>query len=435
MGVSIAIAAPALADGGNERLARLSVAGRHGRRIVCTPGASAMRARTLGICATVVSALCGFATAQQVGPAPVRVSAQENSVLAGTVLAQPPAPAPVPARPVLAAEIPQATATAPQMSAQCGCPEADQCCDDGCCIACRPCPCAYAYVDGLILERDNQAAGRPLVLNLDTEEVLLNMDDIDFDFDGGVRAVVGWRPCGWCRSIELVYWGLFDQSASALVADSGFLRLPDNLGAQVNNFFFASEVAVRYDSQIHNFEVNLPCCTSCCDCPSSCWERSTFVGFRFLSLEEEFNIFATDFDEGSTDYNIRTENHLYGLQLGAQLRRCTGNWSWEAIGRAGIYYNDAERIVAPLMDYPDYEFRPGYSDSVGRVAFIGDLNFNAIYHLNETWGLRAGYNLVWIDGVALAPDQLDFENLDEPRFVSSGGVFLHGANFGLEARW
>jgi hypothetical protein len=52
---------------------------------------------------------------------------------------------------------------------------------------------------------------------------------------------------------------------------------------------------------------------------------------------------------------------------------------------------------------------------------------------NETWGLRVGYNLVWIDGVALA--QLDFENPDEPRFVSAAGVFLHGANFGLEARW
>jgi hypothetical protein len=387
-----------------------------------------MRAWTLGFCALVACASGSLVHGQQPGFVPVRIADLESSVLAGTLLAQPPQPAPV----QIAPQSPVAVA-----SPACSCPAADVCCDDASCCAyeCRTCPCVYAYVDGLILERDNQAAGRRLVRDLDTDEVLMNMDDLDFDFDGGVRAVVGWRPCGWCRSIEFVYWGVFDQSASAFVSGDDNLRLPGNLGLQVNNFFFADEVAARYDSQIHNFEVNLPCCTACCDCPTSCWERSLFVGFRFLSLEEEFSILATDFEESSTEYNIRTRNHLYGAQVGAQLRRCTGSWSFEGIGRAGIYYNDAERIVAPLVDFPDFEFRPGSSDSIGRVAFIGDVNFNAIYHLNETWGLRAGYNFIWISGVALAPDQLDFENLDEPHFASTGGVFLHGANFGLEARW
>jgi hypothetical protein len=48
-----------------------------------------------------------------------------------------------------------------------------------------------------------------------------------------------------------------------------------------------------------------------------------------------------------------------------------------------------------------------------------------------------GYNLIWIEGVALAPDQLDFTNTTTSGsgIDTDGGVFLHGVNAGLEARW
>jgi hypothetical protein len=52
------------------------------------------------------------------------------------------------------------------------------------------------------------------------------------------------------------------------------------------------------------------------------------------------------------------------------------------------------------------------------------------------WGLRTGYNLIWIEGLALAPDQLDFSNTgDDAELQDGGGVFLHGVNIGLEGRW
>jgi len=53
------------------------------------------------------------------------------------------------------------------------------------------------------------------------------------------------------------------------------------------------------------------------------------------------------------------------------------------------------------------------------------------------WGIRAGYNLIWIDGLALAPNQFDFSVADNAgsALASGGGVFLNGANLGLEARW
>jgi hypothetical protein len=71
------------------------------------------------------------------------------------------------------------------------------------------------------------------------------------------------------------------------------------------------------------------------------------------------------------------------------------------------------------------------------VAFVGDLNLTAIYQINSVWGARLGYNVIFIEGVALAPDQLDFTNTPSSGsgIDTDGSVFLHGINAGLEARW
>ena len=80
-----------------------------------------------------------------------------------------------------------------------------------------------------------------------------------------------------------------------------------------------------------------------------------------------------------------------------------------------------------------------YEQPVSRYVadFIGDINLSTIYRLTDVWGIRAGYNLIWIDGLALAPNQYNF-GVNEgagSALVSGGGVFMNGANLGLEARW
>lgn len=34
------------------------------------------------------------------------------------------------------------------------------------------------------------------------------------------------------------------------------------------------------------------------------------------------------------------------------------------------------------------------------MGMIVDMNMSAIYRIDETWGLRVGYNLMWLTGVA-----------------------------------
>ena len=75
--------------------------------------------------------------------------------------------------------------------------------------------------------------------------------------------------------------------------------------------------------------------------------------------------------------------------------------------------------------------------SDAQVAFVGDINVSAYYRLFSFLTLRAGYNLLWVDGVALAPGQLDFTNTaaggDDVR--SGDGFFAHGVSAGGLADW
>jgi len=326
----------------------------------------------------------------------------------------------------------------PGMVEPCACDEPTNCDCGACCCGtcCNLCPCHYAWAEGLILGRNNRGADRPLVLNLNTNDVLLSVGDLDFDWAGGVRAGYGVRL--WdCWSVEFGYLGVFDQTASALIVLEDSLTLPDDLGLQVNNFFGADSVSAVYGSEIHSAEVNLVHCCCWCDCGGICSSIEWLGGFRFIDLEEDFTLSAFDSAEGTTDYSVRTRNHLYGGQLGARFRRSYGEWSWEATGKSGLYGNDMEQIQDPIIDFPGFVFRDAQGSHGSDVAFVGDLNLTGIYQLNQVWGLRTGYNLIWIEGVALAPDQLDFTNTPTSgqTLVGGGGVFLHGVSAGLEARW
>ncbi len=106
-------------------------------------------------------------------------------------------------------------------------------------------------------------------------------------------------------------------------------------------------------------------------------------------------------------------------------------------GKAGLYDNDATQSQT-VIDYPNFPLRPTTSAQGDFVAFEGELNLSGIFRLNDVWSIKAGYSLIWLQGLALAPDQLDFNFATSPsgnQLSTAGSMFLRGANVGVEARW
>ena len=71
------------------------------------------------------------------------------------------------------------------------------------------------------------------------------------------------------------------------------------------------------------------------------------------------------------------------------------------------------------------------------AGLLSTITITAIYRLNDTWGLRAGYDMAWLSGLALAPNQWDFTDTPSSGTTlhGAGGLFLQGASLGLESRW
>src|SRR5688572_18341740 len=122
---------------------------------------------------------------------------------------------------------------------------------------CRLCPCTYAVLEALVLERNVSGTPFPLAVDATTGQTLASTNDLDFPFSGGLRAYVGHRFCGpW--ALELGYFGLFDATASTTI--TGDISLPGDLGPGTNVFFGADRITLDYTSRLHGGELNFVCC-------------------------------------------------------------------------------------------------------------------------------------------------------------------------------
>jgi len=287
------------------------------------------------------------------------------------------------------------------------------------------CDAIYVQAEALFLGRINRDRDQPLVLTT-PGETLLTTRDLDFQFVTSPRLLVGLRGCD-DRAWEASYFGLHHWRAAAVASSENNLRIPGDLALATLDYFDADTIGVSYSSQLHNFEINRVTPFHRC---------SLLVGFRYLNLNEQFNLHAIDSDSGASDYRIHARNNLFGAQLGARIERRWRCFDWELTGKAGVFGN-VGRQATWMGDFDNTVILRDSATTRGNVAFVGDLNCTLLFRLNDIWTIRGGYTLMWVEGLALATDQLDFTDTvtSGTAVRNGGGVFLHGANVGLEARW
>ena len=290
-------------------------------------------------------------------------------------------------------------------------------CDQGCGQGCyQDCcrPWWSATADVLIWDRIGWKTQTivPLLYDGEDGEVtaaqrsdLLNSDDFTFGFRAGPRFSLVRHGCrGY--DLEFVYFGIDGWSDTQIVpASETFL-----------------DYDLRYDlsSRLYNAEANLRWNPLC--------RVALLAGFRWSKLREELRagyIIDSSFEPVG---NLETDNNLYGFQIGTDailLQR--GCFSVNGLLKAGIYGNHAELTSTVLSG----ERTLLYSTSTNHTAFIGEVGLQGSYQVTDCLSLKAGYTVLWIDGVALPTSQL----ADGPGIDSSNTVIYHGATAGLEYRF
>ena len=306
-------------------------------------------------------------------------------------------------------------------------------------LGCPP-PLFYGTVEAVFLNRANDSFAQPLVVDVNSDETLLSTSNLDFDYEPGVRATIGLRrpACCFCSAWEFTYLGVFDSDASSSVVGDNDLAVPGDLGFVVNGFTLAESIRAEYGSKLHSAEAN---CVKCFyeHCCCHCYRRvDWFAGIRYLSLDEDVTLRGNNQNVAAAIYNLDTDNNLYGAQIGSRVRTYRGCWGWELQSKAGIFANDASQrqYIVDEFGVNDFLLRSASASGEG-VAFVGELNLSLLLRISAACGLRCGYNLLWVEGIALAPDQLDFSDTAGSGTVlhSGGGSFFHGANVGLEIGW
>lgn len=318
-------------------------------------------------------------------------------------------------------------------------PDNGDCCFQQCCE--RP-PVWYVEADALFLHRtrsrdikliedQNQSSPDP---PWGQRTALLTTDALDFDYEWGPRLVLG-RWLDECRRVEVLYYGLHHWRAEASLdstAEEGFppnLRMPfdDNY---TSDFDGAKHVDVNYLSELHNVEANYLCDRGCVLTP--------LIGFRYVNLNERFNFWSTDTHDGIDEtgvYRISTDNNLVGGQIGAALnRQFSDRFCWNFAIKAGAFANFAHQHTG-MYDHEDHYVitKRNFSDDGTKFAFVGEINLGLVYQLTQCMSVSAGYQVTWLEGVALAPEQLDYTTTASSgrHLNDNGGVFYDGGYVGL----
>jgi hypothetical protein len=320
---------------------------------------------------------------------------------------------------------------------------------------CRCCPewPDYFVFDVLFLQRDNATSGDPIALGSlqspNPGAPILNTRSMQFATAPGVRLFYGRRGgdgLGW----EIGYLGVYGMYADADAAGRNQLAVPGDLGQTVPGWATADLERPTYASGLNIVEVNgflYECCEQCDPCATTeCGRRrhcrctDLIGGFFWAGLDEQANLNVTCCEgDPPSPYDVNTSSNLFGGQIGLRRRGDWCRWAFERTYKVGLagasLYQSAGAITSTLS--PGSIYRDPQSAWASGVGLLSQINLTAVYRINSHWGLRAGYNFIWLAGVALAPDQWDFTDTASSgsRLVGGGGVFLHGANLGLERRW
>jgi hypothetical protein len=334
-------------------------------------------------------------------------------------LAEPPAP---PSHGGPAASAPKPVAASSSISGSCcsdGCAS-----DSGCGDLCNDCcgPTWTARVGAVILERARPRRQRVIEDRTGGTAGDGFSDAFDFGFEAGPDiTLTRWLANG--NGIEVRYFGALQWDAQAHWMSATGWALPTNpprVGAG------AAVIDANYISRLNSTEVNYR------EAPNQ--TVSLLAGFRWIELHEDLDVDA-DFGSNMTEVGWNTDNHLYGAQTGAEINLLDRGGPFTALAwfKGGIYGNDADNDFSLNQSIgPDVSF----TDQTGRVAFVGDIAFTGSYQLTDSISLRTGYQLLFIDGVALASEQIFATNVVTGSGVDATGfAFYHGAITSIDFVW
>jgi hypothetical protein len=289
----------------------------------------------------------------------------------------------------------------------------------------------WAAQAGAVFMKRSTPASRPILSQSGGNQVV-NTSDLSFDNEAGVDLRIS-RMLFLDCDLEIRYLGIdgWDASHVGTVTANGVgvfhdasgtaspaLEIGDTATTELRSFLYSAEANVSYHI---------------------CHGWSAVAGFRWAELEEDC-ISTFDYGTGtpaSGRYRCDVNNHLYGFQFGGKgpIWQPGANLALEGFGKAGVFYNYADQTTLYEQPIDTSIFTAEGSDE--HVGFMAEVGLSGVYRISDCWLIRGGYQVMWLDGVAVAANQLSAVDMSGGTGgIDVGGtVFYHGAMAAIEGRW
>ncbi len=319
------------------------------------------------------------------------------------------------------------------------------------------------------------SAGDPLdprvfVLESDINRVpVLSTDDLDFQNSAGYQLLLGWKLAEQ-YAIEMSYFDLNDWDETRVVSDDTLYNVTGTIDVTtglvtpttqpyslfspfsgfgdppIEVFDYNDLASIRYQSSLDNVELNI---RHWLKRDSSRMAISVIYGARYNALREQFNYFTSSpipAADTTNSVDIRTENHLWAAQLGAEIDFCWDpGWHTEFEIKGGVAQNRAEMTgvydiqtvggaggAAGLVNYT-------VDDDKDVTSWIGEMRLTLVYQFGTHLTTHVGYHALVLADVALASRNFETDLsilADGPWVVNNGGsVIFHGPTAGLTFAW
>ncbi|WP_144996111.1 hypothetical protein [Polystyrenella longa] len=275
---------------------------------------------------------------------------------------------------------------------------------------CPPQPQWSFRAEALYWHRSDPNGGEPLLIRVPSQSAPQSYigNDVDFDNELGQRyrlERMGTEGTGF----DMEFFGVNDWSDTARWQEERMIVLGTEIGAGTG--------AVTSDSEFYSWELN----------GRREWDPWTtmFAGFRVLVLDEFTSVSGAG-DVTNVFSSVDIENNMYGLQAGLD-RTLFDNGGVLMIDMSfnlGVFYNSIE---SNTVNFPSF-----FDNDRSSTSLLRELNFNMTLAVTNHVSVIGGYTLLWLDDVALGPDQfLDRNN----SLNDDSNIFVHGGNLGLLFTW
>jgi hypothetical protein len=305
---------------------------------------------------------------------------------------------------------------------------------------------------GVILAAENNSSG------IFTDKRALAMRGAHPGYDGGIRFTLGhflFRDADnrdHTAEFTVASSGEFTAEGTITSSNGNALIVPFQIDGNVTGgpFDQADAMQFTYASRYNSFEGNyrvkrrmrkdqmvLEPTGEWVRRASPTWTKEFLAGLRFFDLTERFNWNAQDLalaagEDG--EYFIRTDNNLFGMQIGGGHAYQTGRWSIALLSKAGVYLNDAKGRQRLIIDNDPNGDNFITKQSEEQISFLGEVRLTSRVHITPNWSVRAGYEMLYVTSTALAAHQAHFIPVFS-QLGTSGDPFYHGFSAGFEGYW